>query len=175
MAAPSKYSENLARKIADRISKGDSFTGACILEGIGEATGREWRNARPAFLRLVQEAKEKRKSKLVAALYQGIEKGSTVEVTTTRIGDTSYEEVKTTIDHGSRARYAMWALPRIDPDNWSEQAKNEKQLQSGIREWLQYLMAAVDDHSKTQIATALMAAGFEAGANTAPTLAEAAD
>jgi hypothetical protein len=175
MAAPSKYTENLARKICDRISKGDSFSAACVLEGIQAETGFNWKERKPGFLEAVQEAEAKRKSKLIAALYQGIEKGSITETTTTRLGDSSYEEVKVTIDKGARARYAMWALPRIDPENWSEEAKIDKRVQSGIREWLKYLMVAVDDHSKTQISTALMAAGFEGNLDTESTLTEAAN
>ena len=173
MAAPSLYNDSIAKRICDRISNGDSFTGACVLEGIGEATGRLWKSEHDAFLRAVQEAQERRKSTLIKALYSGIDKDAAIEVTTVRTGENvGYEEYKTTVDHGAKVRYAMWALPRIDPENWSDKAQVEKLAQAKFRESIQYLMSCVDDNCKTQIANALMAAGLEVGATASPSLAE---
>jgi hypothetical protein len=173
MAAPSKYNENIARKICDRIRKGQSFTSACISEGVEEMTGRRWKEAHPSFGRSVKEAQEKCKQALVDVLYNAATQGTKVETTKTRIGDVSFEEISTTIDTASKAKYAQWMLPRIDPENWSEQAKIEKMVQAEVREWMRYLMETLSDSAKSEVATKLLAAGFEVNADIATASTEA--
>lgn len=113
----------------------------------------------------MQEAEEKQKQALVNTIYRAAIEGTRVESTKTRIGDSNFEEITTTIDSGAKARYAMWMLPRIDPENWSEQAKIDRLVQSQVREWMGYLMETLSDSAKSEVATKLLAAGFEVNAS----------
>jgi hypothetical protein len=180
MAAPgttriSKYSLAISELICDGVRLGLSFSAACESVGVAKQRGSEWREFYPEFSDAVDEAAGECEHALIEKLQKSIRSGAKTTVVKVRDGQHGFEETTTTTDDGTAN--AKWMLSRINPDRWSERAAIAKMVENRTRREvesrIQYLMSVVDDNCKTQIATALMAAGFEVSAAATPSLAEA--
>lgn len=167
---PTKYSQERAETIVQRVREGLSFSSACQSVGAPKQTGSDWKRDYPDFADAVAIAEKESEMELLGVLRKAAIGGE--HVTTKHVvGDKgeSIEEVRKFVNSPG---YAAWILARRFPEEWSESRRIEQLAQTKFRESIQYLMAVVSDSAKTEISTALLAAGFEASATGTATPAQ---
>lgn len=162
----SKYTKAIGDAICDGVRLGLSFDASAKAIGIPGSTAHDWYHSNSEFSESVDEAIGECEHALIEKLQKSIKTGGKTTVVKSRDGLHGFEETTTTTDDGTAN--AKWMLARINPDRWSERAHIAKIVEARTRREvesrIQYLMSVVDDHSKTQISIALMAAGLENGA-----------
>lgn len=177
MAAPSTYTKAIADAICDGIRMGLSFEASCKSIRIAGTTARGWLERYTEFSESVDEATGECEHALLEKISKSVRSGckTTVEKVRTENGSVVFEETTTTTDDGVAS--AKWLLCRINPERWSERAAIAKMVEDKARREVEsrilYLMGCVSDSAKTEIATALMAAGFEVSAAAIAAPAEA--
>jgi hypothetical protein len=173
----SRYNYELAETIVQKVREGLSFSSACELCSVPKQTGSDWRRQYPDFSDAVQRAERESEAELLSVVRKGAigyETKSTKQTLTDKGDGTIEEKVEETTSRKFSPSYAQWILARRFPEQWSEQRVIEQLAQAKFRESIQYLMTVVSDSAKSEISTALIAAGLEISANGAavPTTTE---
>ena len=169
----SKYTKAIGDAICDGVRLGLSFDAAAKAIGIPGSTAHDWYHSNPEFSESVHEAESECEQELLERIRNAIKDGARTVTVKERDGQHGFREETTTITDG--VAYAKWMLPRINPQRWSERDRIDQIAQAKFRESIQYLMAVVSDSAKAEISTALLAAGLEVNANSAPAPATAQD
>lgn len=174
LGRPTKYSQERAETIVQRVREGLSFSSACQSVGVHKDTGSGWRQENSDFSDSVSRAEKESEHELLGVLRSaaiGVESITVKHTVSDKNGESIEETTKTIRSPG----YAAWILARRFPEEWSEQRRIEQLAQIKFRESIQYLMAVVSDSAKTEISTALLAVGFEASAGATTTPPETAN
>ena len=169
---PTKYTQERAEVIVQRVREGLSFTSACESTGVARATGSDWRETYPDFSNAVTIAEKESERELLGVLRKAAI-GHESKTTKYTISDKDGEKVEETTKYEYSPDYAKWILARRFPDEWSDRSRIQQLAQAKFRESIQYLMVTVSDSAKVEISSALLAAGFEASFAATPSPAEA--
>jgi hypothetical protein len=169
---PTKYTQERAEVIVQRVREGLSFSSACESTGVGRECGSNWRKQYLDFSDAVTIAEKESERELLGVLRKAAI-GHESKTTKYTISDKDGEKVEETTKYEYSPDYAKWILARRFPDEWSDRSRIQQLAQAKFRESIQYLMAAVSDSAKVEISSALLAAGFEAGVDATATPAQA--
>jgi hypothetical protein len=169
---PSKFSQERAETIVQRVREGLSFSSACQSIGVPKQTGSDWREEFPDFSDAIAVAEKESEMELLGVLRKAAI-GHDATTYKHTISDKDGEKIEETTKYQYSPGYAAWILSRRFPEQWSEQRRVEQLAQAKFRESIQYLMVVVSDSAKVEISSALLAAGFETGLTAAPSPTEA--
>jgi hypothetical protein len=160
---PSKFNNEIAEMIVQRVREGLSFSSACQSIGIHLDTGSGWRQQFSEFSEAVYRAERESEAELLGVVRKAAI-GHDTKTTKYIVSDKDGERIEETTSFKYSPSYAQWILARRFPEQWSEQRRIEQLAQAKFRESIQYLMAVVSDSAKAEISTALLAAGLEVSA-----------
>lgn len=165
---PTKYTQERAETIVQRVREGLSFCSACQSVGVHKDTGSGWRQEYSDFSDAVAIAEKESEMELLGVVRKAaIGHDSTTYKHT--ISDKNGETIEETTKFQYSPGYATWILARRFPDEWSDRNRIQQLAQAKFRESIQYLMVAVSDSAKVEISNALLAAGFETGVDATAT------
>lgn len=162
---PSKYTQERAGMIVQRVREGLSFSSACESTGVHKDTGSDWRERYPDFSDAVARAEKESEMELLGVLRKAAI-GHDVTTYKHTVSDKHGETIEETTKYQYSPNYAAWILARRFPDQWSESRRIDQLAQAKFRDSIVYLMGVVSDSAKVEISNALLAAGFEVSADT---------
>ena len=171
LGRPTKYTQERAEVIVQRVREGLSFTSACVSTGVTGECGGEWRRRYSDFSEAVATAEKESERELLGVLRKAAI-GHEAKTTKYTVSDKDGEKIEETTKYEYSPDYAKWILARRFPEEWSDRSRIQQLAQAKFRESIQYLMVAVSDSAKVEISNALLAAGFETGVDAAATPAQ---
>jgi hypothetical protein len=147
------YTEAIGKEICKAMAQGRSFHGACRLAGIPSSTADKWLKAHVELREAAQKVQDDAELALIKRIQKAAKSGTKTVRVKVREGEGGYTETTTTTTSGEK--YALWMLPRLNPERWSNERQIEIAATAKHRECLAYIFKNVDDRSKTAIATLL--------------------
>jgi hypothetical protein len=153
---PSKYSQERAETIVQRVREGLSFSSACQSIGVPKQTGSDWRHEYSDFSDAIAVAEKESEMELLGVLRKAaIGHDSTTYKHT--ISDKNGETIEEVTKFSYAPGYAAWILARRFPEQWSEQNKIQKLVQAAVREVIKNIMEYSSDNTRTEVATIIAA------------------
>jgi hypothetical protein len=143
------YTPAIGKEICKAMAQGRSFHGACRLAGIPSSTADKWLKAHVELREAAQKVQDDAEAVLIKQIQKAAKSGTKSVTVKVRDGEGGYTETTTTTTSGEK--YALWMLPRLNPERWSNERQIEIAAQAKHRECLSFILKHVDDHSKRAI------------------------